>query len=191
MLTGILVSLVVLIALLSIPLELNLRFEWPGGRENGIVLTWGMGLVCTRIPFGQPHDAQSAEPESRVPQTRAARGKGSMMSAVRQKPFRQRLIRFGRDLWRSIEKRDVLLRARIGLDDPADTGRLWAILGPISATLTGLSGASVSVAPDFARETFEVDGHGRFRLIPLQIILISGGLILSPTVWRGLRGRQG
>jgi hypothetical protein len=113
------------------------------------------------------------------------------MALVRQRPVRQRLSRFARDLWRSVEKDNVLVTARIGLDDPADTGRLWAFIGPVSATLTAVSGASISVAPDFARETLEVDGQGNFRLIPLKLILITGGLILSPTVWRGLRNMQG
>ena len=191
MLTGILFALIAIIALLSIPLELNLRFEWPRGRRNEINLGWGLGHVHKRIPLGQTRLEKSARPGSPVPRKRTAHGAGDIMALVRQRPFRQRLSRFARDLWRSVEKDNVLVTARIGLDDPADTGRLWAFIGPVSATLTAVSGASISVAPDFARETLEVDGQGNFRLIPLKLILITGGLILSPTVWRGLRNMQG
>jgi hypothetical protein len=35
--------------------------------------------------------------------------------------------------------------------------------------------------------TFELDGSGSIRIIPLQLIVLTLALLLSPPVWQGIR----
>ena len=93
---------------------------------------------------------------------------------------------FAGELWHAIDKNDVRLDLRIGLGDPADTGQLWAVAGPITGVLQCVDGAEVSIVPDFVDATFEFDGRGRFRLVPLRIIYLMIGLLLSAAVWQAL-----
>ena len=97
------------------------------------------------------------------------------------------MIRFIHELWHAIQKRDVSLRIRIGLDDPADTGQLWAILGPVAGMLANVRQASIEIEPEFSVSTFELDSSGTIRIIPLQLLYLILALLLSPAVWRGIR----
>ena len=108
------------------------------------------------------------------------------MAAIRQAPFRRRMLRFVSDLWRTIHKKNVQLLVRLGLGDPADTGRLWAVLGPLSGMLARFRDIRVTIEPDFLDSTLEVDSSGTIRMIPLQIAIIVFGLLFSPPIWRGI-----
>ena len=76
---------------------------------------------------------------------------------------------------------------RLGLDDPADTGLLWGVIGPVAALLGAAERISVRVEPDFAAETIDVDSSGQIRLIPLRPLVLTAMLGCSPAIWRGLR----
>jgi hypothetical protein len=89
-------------------------------------------------------------------------------------------------VWRAIHKKNVRLLVRLGLGDPADTGQLWAIFGPLSAMLASLRDIRIAIEPDFLDTTFEVDSSGTIRLIPLQFAILALGLLFSPPMWRGI-----
>ena len=86
-----------------------------------------------------------------------------------------------------MRKRNLILRLRIGLGDPADTGRLWGFAGPVAGVLAGTGGASIEIVPEFFDETFELDSSGDIRLVPLQMVYLAAGLLLSPALWQGLK----
>jgi hypothetical protein len=187
MLAGLLIFLLIVIALLAIPVALEFSVEWPDGAQNEIVLVWALGLVRARIPTSSSEKASTADGVPPEPK-KGGRGKSArMLAAVRQRPFRQRVYRFVGDLWRAVIKENVQVRARVGLGDPADTGQLWAVVGPVSGMLSGVKGVSVAIEPDFVNATFDVDGSGRLQVVPLQVIAISMGLLGSPAIWQGLR----
>jgi hypothetical protein len=81
------------------------------------------------------------------------------------------------------------VRARIGTGDPADTGRLWAILGPVSAVLSGTRGADVEIHPEFLGAVLELRASGRMTVVPLRILALAAAFALSPPsiqAWRSL-----
>lgn len=190
MLTGVLIFLLVLIALLAIPITLTFKVSAQQAFQNDIRLLWLFGLVRIRIPPSKP---KASEPEKEQPRKKSARKKSAsrkkpnVLAAIRQKRFRQRIIRFISDLWHVIYKQDLILRMRIGLGDPADTGQLWALVGPITGMLANVEAASITIEPEFMEPTFELDGSGSIRIIPLQLILLTLALLLSPPVWQGIR----
>jgi len=53
------------------------------------------------------------------------------LTALRDAALRRRVWRLIRDLRQAIRLQRGHLHARLGLGDPADTGRLWALLGPL------------------------------------------------------------
>ena len=193
MLTGILIVLVALVALLAIPVTLAFRVDWPERRNNDVRVVWAFGLVNVRVSESDDDDAEdeddelddASEEEDEVEDDK--RRSGKPLAAIRYKPFRQRVFRFVRELWRAVRKEDVFLNMRLGLGDPAETGQLWAWLGPLSAFLMYAGDARVNLAPDFRFQRFDVDTGGRIRVIPLQVIGLAIGLAVSPAFWRGLR----
>lgn len=184
MLTGILIVLVALVALLAIPVTLEFRVDWPARRQNDVRVLWAFGLVNVRVSESGEEDRDDT---GKARPARGRRRPGNALAALRDTRFRERVFRFVRELWRAVRKEDVFLDIRLGLGDPADTGQLWAWLGPLAAFLMYAGDARVRLVPDFRFQRFDVDSGGRIRVIPLQIAGLALGLALSPAFWRGLR----
>ncbi|RCX31299.1 DUF2953 domain-containing protein [Thioalbus denitrificans] len=173
-----------LLALLAVPLELAFSVRRDGVRREGRgSLRWLFGLV--RVRLGGPGErvrAGPGRPASRRPR-RGGGGARRMLALVQVEGFGSRLLRLARDLFRRIRIQELSLRVRLGLDDPADTGRLWAVVGPLAA-LPGLR--RVAIEPEFAAETFELDGRGRIRIVPLRLLSVLLRFALSPVTLRAV-----
>jgi hypothetical protein len=195
MLSGLLLTLLLLVALLAIPVVLRFHISWPEQTQRELELQWAYGLVRVQLPPSPSGEASAEGKEVAEVIERAAhrpreKSTGKMvnfMAVIRQKPFRQRILRYLRDCWRAIHKQEMRLHFRIGLGDPADTGQLWAYIGPLAALLTNVKGASIELEPQFDEELFELESSGRIEFVPLQLIYLTLAMVLSPQVWRGLR----
>ena len=190
MLTVVLAFLLLLIALLAIPVTLVYQISWQESFQGDIKLLWLFGLIRMSIPISQTtrRPTKNKVPTKKIRhKKKPSKKKSNPIAAVWHKSFRKRIMKFIRDLWRAIHKRDVCLRLRIGLDDPADTGRLWAFVGPISGMLTNIQEASIEIEPEFFNTTFELNSSGSIRVIPLQMILLTVSLLLSPPLWQGIK----
>lgn len=186
----ILLVVLLLLALLAVPVSLDYRVSWQRKLEGRAVLQWLFGLVRVQLlPCAdrQPSPPQVPPAEPSVEETKPGGEKFDPLPALRQKAFRQRLLRFARDLWCALHKRDLRLYLRVGLGDPADTGQLWALCGPLSGWLQTVEDASIELEPEFMDAVFEVDSSGRLSLIPLRLLYLALGLLVSPPFWRGLR----
>jgi hypothetical protein len=193
MLTGVLIFVLLAVAVLAIPLSLTYDVSSRSGYRNDAVIDWAFGLLQFRIPTDRPTPAPADADNTRPTDNRATRSSDAApiaFAAIGQKAFRRRLFRFAADLWRAIRKDDVRLNVRLGLSDPADTGQLWAIIGPIAGMLAYTDGAAISIVPDFFDATLEMDSHGIVRLVPLHIISLAVALMLSPAVWQGIQAMR-
>jgi len=182
-----LLGLVVLV--LAVPVSIVFRFDGLEGLNGRISIGWLFGLV--RFGFDVP-DADKRE--ATAPATRRARrrraksgwrGGGSRAWAVlRRAPFRRRVVRLVKDLVAAAHPRNLRLRVRLGLGDPADTGRLWAIVGPLGAMARNLRDAEVHLEPEFVEPVLEFDAQGRLLLVPLQFIALAVAFVFSPASLR-------
>ena len=150
---------------------------------NDVAIVWLFGLL--RIPLRPEKEQNKPVAKNKAMRTKRF-GWRKALSLLQSTSFRKRCFRYLRHVVRSIKFKKFDLQARLGLDDPADTGQLWGFIGPIAALLTGRSGGNVRIEPDFACETFSLHSHGRIRMIPLRILLICIAFFLSPEVIRVL-----
>ncbi|AGA35317.1 hypothetical protein TVNIR_3689 [Thioalkalivibrio nitratireducens DSM 14787] len=191
----VLVVAATVVGLLVIPVTFTFRVVWPETAGNELRLTWAFGLVNVRVPtgVGAPPAMTDAGAHARSVGRAAKRRRArtpNLFAALRQKPFRQRVLRLAMDLWRAVDRRNLRLDLRIGTGDPAETGQLWAVVGPISGILQNIEGGRVRIVPEFVDAVFDFDGSGRLRVIPLQVLAIAAGLVFSPPIWRGLRAMR-
>ena len=189
MLTGVLAFVLLLIVLLAIPVTLTYKASWPKVVHNSARLEWAFGLIRVRIPSSklkQPASHREQAKRTTDCSEYSSRKKSNVFAAVRQEPFRRRIIRFVSNVWQAIRKRDVSFRIRVGLGDPADTGQLWAVCGPLAGVLANVRSASIDIEPDFSDATLELESAGCIRVVPLQIIYLTVALLLSPRVWQGV-----
>lgn len=106
---------------------------------------------------------------------------------VRTEAFPRRVLRLLRDLMRQVDIRRLDLDLRLGLDDPADTGRLWGLTGPVAALLTLPSSARIAVTPEFAEPLLHLDAHTEVRIVPAALLGALLTFLLSPVTFRALR----
>jgi hypothetical protein len=190
MLAGFITFVLLLVAVLAVPIATSFRVSSRDAMNNRIDLQWAFGLVRVRLPFSHSKASSvSAQGTSKTFKRIAysSRDKTQHFSLLQQKAFRQRIFKFVRDCWSAIYKRDINLRMQIGLGDPADTGQLWALLGPTAGLLSTIQWARIDIQPDFFDTTLEFDGSGYVRIVTLQIITLMFGLFLSPTIWRAIK----
>ena len=187
------ILLALLAVLLAVPITVTFRINRIKEIKGQISFHWLFGLVRFRI--GIPGAAKSETQHKRKPTKKTRKRKrGSnargVFALLKQSAFRRRAIRFIKDVLRVTHARDLYLRLRIGLGDPADTGRLWVLLGPIAGIASNLRSAEVHIEPEFMDPLLEVESHGEFRLIPLQFIALVTAFVVSPKTlhaWRTLR----
>jgi len=164
---------------------------------NGVVrFRWLFGLVRFQFRIPQAVKARLRPApvvceKAKLPRQREQKASaGELLSLIKQPAFRQRGYKFICDMLRATHARNLFLRLRIGLGDPADTGRLWAIIGPIAAMAQNFRSVAVRIEPEFIDPVFEIESHGRFRLVPIQFVALTVAFMLSPTMlraWRDLR----
>lgn len=185
-----------LVALLAIPLTVAFSIHRIGETRGEFRFRWLFGLVRfrVRIPRTARAGPQSAPRKTaRSPGRKRKKGRaGNLLSLAGQTALRRRVFKFVRDILRAAHARDLSVRLRIGLGDPADTGRLWAVIGPLAVVAQSLRGAAVRIEPEFMEPILEVESHGRFRLVPIQFLALTATFMLSPTMlrawWRLRRG---
>ena len=73
------------------------------------------------------------------------------------------------------------MHARIGMEDPADTGRIWGLVGPLGMIL---SETDIRLEPVFDDTCLCFRAAARVRLIPGQLMALLLGFLLSPAVLR-------
>ena len=182
--------LALLIALLAVPLTVVFSVHRIKETRGLVRFRWLFGLVRFQLripqadrpePRPQPTPTKKAKSPRQTKQRINSRG---IISLLIQRAIRRRLYRFIRDMLRATHARNLFLRLRIGLGDPADTGRLWAIVGPIAGMAQNLRSAAVRIEPEFTDPIFEVESHGQFRLVPIQFIALTAAFMLSPTMLR-------
>jgi hypothetical protein len=181
--------LLVFIALLAIPVTLTYQVSWRRAFEGSMTLQWLFGIVRIQLPSieAKTSNLETEEITQKKSKKKPAGKKSNPVAAIRQRSFRQRVYKFIRDFWHATHKQNLILRIRIGLGDPAGTGQLWAIVGPVSGMLATIQEASIEIEPEFIEPVFELDSSGNIRIIPLQMLYLTIGLLLSPSIWQGIK----
>jgi hypothetical protein len=191
-LAGILIGLVVLLA---VPVDVAFRLEGIEAFSGRLTVRWLFGLVRVRIrvPGARERPAGPAarpKPARERPRRKARAGPAQVLAVLGEPAFRERVRRLVGDLVRAAHVSRLRLWMRLGLGDPADTGRLWAVMGPLSAVARGLRGAEVRIEPEFVDPVLEFQAQGRALLFPLQLLALAVSFALSPSsirAWRALR----
>jgi hypothetical protein len=109
------------------------------------------------------------------------------LAMARSDGFSRRVLCLLRDLLGRVQVRRLDLDLRLGFDDPADTGRLWGIIGPVSAVLALPHAARVSVTPVFTEPLLYLDAHAEARIVPAALLLALLGFVFSPITFRAAR----
>lgn len=182
------VVLALALLVLAVPLEVTFRVRGVTPLRGQIAICWLFRLVRARIRL---HGARRARRTKARPAGR--RRRFPLAALVRRRAFRCRAWRFLGDLTRALGVERLRVKLRLGFDDPADTGRLWALVGPLDAALQHLRAAQVHLEPEFGEAVFALRAHGRVCVVPLRLVGLVTAFVLSPAslrAWHALAVRH-
>jgi len=168
-----------------VPLDIAFVVQSQLAFGGSVTVGWLFGLVRVRLPPGRPRK-EKKPPKPRRKKKRAADSRLARrgLAVLRNAAFRRRVLRFMGRVLRSFRMRDVAVHVRLGLDDPADTGRLWGLAGPAVALLEMCPGVKAELEPSFPNACFEADARGTLRVMPLQLAYVTLMFVLSVPVLR-------
>jgi hypothetical protein len=186
---GLLLCLGVLVALLAIPVEVTFDLRRRETFDGVVTIGWLFGLVHIPIPIDRTKQSEkgtekTVAKEKKKGEKKREKGVHRAKKVLFNRAFRRRLTRFAEDLFRTITFSGFLFHARIGVGDPADTGMLWGIIGPVSGVLRSVPGADIQIEPEFMQEVFEMQSAGEVLVIPLSLLSVILLLVLSPVTLR-------
>lgn len=190
MIVGVTALLIGVVLLFAVPIDVAFVVRRDERLRGRVTVGWLFGLV--RISVYPASSAARARPSRRPSgqivkrhrKRRRARNVGSMLLS---EGFLARVLRLLHRLLSRIHVRRLYVHIRLGLDDPADTGRLWGMVGPLVCVVPTPATGTVAIEPDFTGEAFHVDGEGAVRIVPIEIIVTLLAFALSPITWRALR----
>jgi len=168
-----LASLAALIILVfCVPLDIAFHVEAYGRPKFRMRLLWFFGLVSKELGKGK----RRLEEKRRVAEGKQKRRKRwirakTILKILRTKGLLRRLGGLLRDTISRLRIRELRADFRVGLDDPADTGLLFSVIGPATLFLSSFLHHQIKVEPSFKDEAvFEGFVYGTVRLWPIQLI---------------------
>jgi hypothetical protein len=181
-----LASLAALIVLaLSIPCDLKVHVDIYGRPKFRMKLSWLSGLVCREIAGKKkkPKDNKETDKVERVFKVKVPKVR-TVLEILRVRGLLKQIKLFLKDIIRLPGVREVVADLKVGLGDPADTGLLFAVIGPATSFLDSHFPNHIKVQPSFSDEAvLEGSLYGVLRLKPIQFILPLSRFIFSfPTL---------
>jgi hypothetical protein len=169
-LVTILASLAALfILILCLPLDIRLQLVTQEKPRFGIRLAWLFGLVSKEVSKGKKKAEEKRRVVRRKPRRRRIRA-GAMLQILRTKGLSRQFVSFLKGILSCLKIRDLGMNLRVGLDNPADTGLLFAFVGPATSFLSSSFPHEIRVQPSFDdKAIFEGYLHGTVRLRPIQL----------------------
>jgi hypothetical protein len=126
-------------------------------------LAWLFGLVSKEITRAKKKKPKEKKRKGRI----KAR---TIFKILRTRGLLGQLRRLLWDIFRQLNIRDLRVNFRVGLDDPADTALLFALIGPATFFLGSSRVHEIRIEPSFEDEVvFEGYLHGAVRLVPIQL----------------------
>ncbi len=192
------VFLILLILLLAVPVNLVFALKKEGVWRGRIIVYWMFGLTRTTIRPGRERGGRRSKRRSPVRKLIISGGRGlvrrrrDLFAILRTQGFMRQVIYLVRDVLQSLRPRRFRVQFVVGMDDPADTGRMMGVLAPLRVlagkrTIGKDSNVSIQVTPDFSGPRFKGYSCASVQFVPLKMIGLFLGFVISPPVFRAAR----
>ena len=181
--------ILVVILVLSVPLDVAFDVEVYGKPNFRMRLTWLFGLVRKEVWRGRGRPKE----EARVIEEKRKRGERritarTIFEILRTKGLLRRLKRLIKDILGRVKVRELQVDFRVGLDNPADTALAFGAIGVATVFLGSSCPHQIEVWPSFDGEAvLEGYSHGELRLWPIQLVIPFMRFVLSLPAIRAVK----
>jgi len=186
---AVLASLAVVITLLlCVPLDLVFRASIYGQPKSSIRLVWLFGLVSKELRQIRKESNEKRAIEHKQEHQDWIRGIRVTSETLRIKGFLGQLASFIKRIFRRIKVKEFTADFKVGLENPADIGLLFAFLAPLNLLLSYFSPHHIRLEPSFTSEAI-IEGYlnGAVRVRPIQLAAPLIGFAFSLPTLRAVK----
>ena len=169
------------VLLLAVPVDLFFCLEKDEDFKPRLMVRWLFGLI------GKDISGKGKKKPKPKKERKRKRNIKPLLAVLRTRGFLQRFFKFIRDVFRLLKIRDLKLNCRVGLDDPAETGLLFAAIGPAMVYIKSFSSVDIQVEPDFDQESLRGYCKGDLRVFPIQFVSPVVSFAFSPATMRAIK----
>ena len=160
------------IFVLCVPLDAALNIDTSVRPRFRLRLVWLFGLVSKEVKREKKKPEEKKKVAKEKPKKKRRIGFRTILKILRTKGLSKQLKDLLWDVLGQLKIRELVVNFKLGLDNPADTGFLFASIGSISPFLSLPSQYQVRLQPSFESEAaFEGYLHGVLRLRPIKLVI--------------------
>jgi hypothetical protein len=173
------------ILVLSVPVDLAVRVVTPEKPRMRLGLRWLFGLVSWEIkPEKTGEPARKAKAAGAKPPGKRAGQARVFLAILSTRGLVRQFLKMVRNILRHLKIGGLKVDLRLGLDDPASTGLLFAIIGP---PLALWHPSEIKLTPGFEGAVFAGELNGNIRVIPGQVVTAVLRFICSLPAMRAVK----
>lgn len=170
--------------ILWVPLDVGLHADIDRKPKFRLKFSWLFGLVSRELT-GKKEKPPEKIKAVKVRKKRRWANAGVFFKIIRIKGLLRHIKELITDILRCFRFRDIVAEFKIGLGDPADTGLLFAVLGPATAFLGSSHLHRISFEPSFVDDAvLQGYSHGTVRLRPIRLVPPVFKFIFSATTMK-------
>ena len=171
-----LVGLIILV--LCVPLDAALNIETPGRPGFRLRLVWLFGLISKEL-------RRARKKPKEKPKKKRAKGFSTILRILRTRGLLRKIVALVKDILGQFRIKELSVNCRLGLDDPADTGLIFALAKATTPFFNLPAKYRFRVQPSFSDEpVFDGHLHGVVRLQPIRLVWPLLRFIFSPAIFR-------
>ena len=167
-----------LVILLAIPVDLIICVEKYSDFKLRVTVRWMFGLMGKEISRGKKEPKKEKKRRGSIK---------PLLAMLKTRGFPGKLFRFIRGVFRCFNVHDLKLNLRVGLGDPAETGLLFALIGPTMVCAGSFSSLDIKVEPDFYQGGLQGYSKADIRAFPLRLVGHLVRFTFSPTTIRAIK----
>ncbi len=173
-------SLILLVILvLCIPLDLIFQVNTSESPTFRIRLLWFLGLIDRDLKKPKKKADKKEKPARVRQKSRRRISASTIYQILRTRGLFTQLRRLVVSIFRSLKIKELSANIKLGLENPADTAFLFALIGPANFLLSMLP-YKINVWPSFDGDLpLEAYLHGAIRVWPILVILASLRFVFS------------
>lgn len=165
--------LLVLIFFVScIPFELTFRMQAAGHLDFWMHVAWFFGLVRKDLAMKKTTPDRPKQVKIKTKSNGSWIKTDTTLQIFRIDGMFCELQRLVISTLRCLRLKEFKVDIKVALDDPADTGLLFALIGPATVCLRSIRDDHIKVIPSFEDDAvFEGQAYGVVSLQPVQLVL--------------------
>ena len=159
-----------IIFVLCVPLDTAFSLDTSGRPRFKLSFVWLFGLISKELGRKKKKPEEKKEPTREKPKKKRGPGFSTILKIVRSKGLLRQIKKLVKDVFSQLQIRELGVNLKLGLDNPAEAGFLFALIGSTTPFLSLPPQYQIRVQPSLHDEvTFEGYLHGVLRLRPIKL----------------------